>query len=146
MIKSNIIFLVTSLFLITVSANGTEKEATGYTGSSSCQECHEEAYNTWKSSKHAGEFKTDQENSQTCNLCHSTGSSATNRVPLEMNVGCEACHGPGKEHVSSEGDPEKTVKTVSADICGRCHNGNRSDDMTCILEYKTGMTLSDIKG
>lgn len=145
--KKSIIILFISFFLITINANGTENEPTGYTGSITCQACHEEVFQTWKSSKHANEFKTDREDSRTCNICHSTGLSSISQVPVEKNVGCEACHGPGEAHVSNSGDPDKIVATKSADICGRCHNGNRSgDEITGILDYKPGMKLADIKG
>ena len=144
--KSNIILLFISFFLVIINANGTENETSAYTGSDTCQACHEEAYNSWKSSKHAGEFKTDQADSQTCNICHSTGLTSTNQHPVEKNVGCEACHGPGEEHISSGGAVDKIVKNKSADICGRCHNGNKSDSITGILEFKPGMKLSEIKG
>ena len=143
--KLNITFFFILLFLITFNASGTENRSSGYIGSDTCQACHEQVYNTWKSSKHAGEFKTDQVDSQTCNTCHSTGLTSINQNPVEKNVGCEACHGPGEEHVANGGAVDKIVKTKSAEVCGRCHNGNRSEDITGILEYRPGMKLSDIK-
>ncbi|MGD9160357.1 MAG: cytochrome c3 family protein [Desulfobacteraceae bacterium] len=137
-------FFTISLF--SVISIGYTNESNGYTGSGTCQACHEEVYKTWKSSKHAVEFKTDQEDLRACNICHSTGLSSANQTPLEKNVGCEACHGPGEKHVSSGGAPDKIVSVKSADVCGRCHNGNRSDDITGIRVYKPGMKLADIKG
>ena len=145
--KSITVFLFTSLFFITINVTWAENESTGYAGSDTCQACHDEIYETWKSSKHASEFKTEQEDSRKCNICHSTGLDSSNQTPIEINVGCEACHGPGEEHVSNNGDPEKIISIKSADICGRCHNGNKSgEDLTSLLDYKPGMKLSEIKG
>jgi predicted CXXCH cytochrome family protein len=145
MTKSAICVFV-AVLVISATAAAVEKVPTGYAGSSACQTCHPEIYEAWTSSKHAGAFKPEQEASRTCNTCHSTGLSSANQVPIEMNVGCEACHGPGEEHISSEGDI-KLFNGNSADICGRCHNGNQSgDDITWMAEYSPWKKLSDIKG
>jgi len=45
-----------------------------------------------------------------------------------MNIGCEACHGPGSRHILGAGDPEEMlgaddlVAPLGNEICGRCHN------------------------
>jgi hypothetical protein len=44
-----------------------------------------------------------------------------------VNVGCEACHGPGGNHLMAGGDPAKIVNPAKLDyqaaneICGHCH-------------------------
>lgn len=49
-----------------------------------------------------------------------------------MNIGCEACHGPGSSHIIAAGDPAKIVnpKTLKpaqqAEICGQCHVTGKS--------------------
>ena len=49
-----------------------------------------------------------------------------------VNIGCEACHGPGAQHVLGGGDPTKIVNPAkltgaqSSEICGRCHIAVRS--------------------
>ena len=49
-----------------------------------------------------------------------------------MNIGCEACHGPGGNHILSGGDPTKIVNpgnlkpAAQAEICGRCHVTGKS--------------------
>ncbi|BBB32609.1 hypothetical protein TTHT_1071 [Thermotomaculum hydrothermale] len=49
-----------------------------------------------------------------------------------LNVGCEACHGPGSAHILGGGDPTKIVNPDKLDpnkaneTCGRCHNRVRS--------------------
>ena len=63
-----------------------------------------------------------------CFGCHTTGYSVSGKEYVEPGVGCEACHGPGREHVSSEGSIEHIVNPgrLSADrnrmICGQCHS------------------------
>ena len=49
-----------------------------------------------------------------------------------MNIGCEACHGPGANHVLSNGAREAIINPRSlpleqqVDICGRCHANGKS--------------------
>lgn len=44
-----------------------------------------------------------------------------------VNIGCEACHGPGGQHVLSRGDPAKIVNPAKLstdeanEVCGQCH-------------------------
>ena len=37
-------------------------------------------------------------------------------------VGCESCHGPGSEHVFGGGDTNRIMKSVTAGVCGQCHD------------------------
>ncbi|MBN1907414.1 MAG: hypothetical protein JW927_20210 [Deltaproteobacteria bacterium] len=129
------------IFIFCLTAAGSELTNTGYAGSNACQPCHEDQYNSWKTSKHAAEFKPEQKDTQACNACHTTVSG----MFVENNVGCEACHGAGEEHAGG-GDKTKIVSNKSADICGRCHNGNQSDNTRWTEEYRPGMKLADIKG
>ena len=49
-----------------------------------------------------------------------------------MNIGCEACHGPGSNHILGGGDPTLIVNpknlkpAAQAEICGRCHVTGKS--------------------
>lgn len=64
----------------------------------------------------------------TCGKCHTTGYDPDAASPLpgivgnwaEDSIGCEACHGPGGDHV-----PDQTSATIDAhpgaDVCGGCH-------------------------
>lgn len=71
-----------------------------------------------------------------CITCHSTGyrltaydeknPAATKWAVGELNVGCEACHGPGSLHANSGGktaifNPAKQTKEVQARVCSYCH-------------------------
>ena len=74
---------------------------------------------------------------ETCKTCHEENSKSFEKTPHFVTTlenkrgpewqGCEACHGPGKEHVESGGDKTKifTFKGVSAQAaserCLDCH-------------------------
>jgi DmsE family decaheme c-type cytochrome len=76
--------------------------------------------------------------SETCETCHEdiskkfTGNPHSRLAMLHGGKGvtCEACHGPGKEHVEGGGDVEKIFRFGKAsakavdDKCLECHAGN----------------------
>ena len=96
-----------------------------------------------------------------CVFCHNvapnpardpeTGRFAT-RV-AELGVACEACHGPGGEHVARNADPARRARlgggaadpTIvnparlspgrAADLCGRCHGQRLADDVAPFLAH-----------
>ncbi|MBN2318153.1 MAG: hypothetical protein JXR49_03715 [Acidobacteria bacterium] len=138
------------------------RESNAYIGSSACGACHMHEYNAWKISKHSGaenppgetenSTKPDRDWIDNCSGCHTTNRSVRESTWSEMGVGCEACHGPGQDHVSNMGDPGKIVSSSAADICGRCHGGNlsgsglMSDGTRWVVGYRPGMKLSDVPG
>jgi hypothetical protein len=72
-----------------------------------------------------------------CGTCHTTGYVAEGNqdglpgiigIWAEPGVQCEACHGPGSEHVNS---PETIDMKIDRDseACGRCHT---REDMTVV--------------
>ena len=141
-----VVFMSVATFVAALNINASAVGQTGYLGSNACKPCHEDVYETWKTSKHSGIFKPEQDSSSNCVACHSTGTDLLKQSFTENVVGCESCHGPGEGHAST-GDPEKIVSINSADICGRCHSRYQSgEDMTAMAEYKPGMKLSEIKG
>jgi DmsE family decaheme c-type cytochrome len=82
-------------------------EATKYAGAEACQACHAEVYEKFEVTPH---WKTMLE---------------TRRGPEWQ--GCEACHGPGADHIESGGDKTKifnfkgvATKTIS-ERCLQCH-------------------------
>lgn len=109
-----------------------------------------------------------------CILCHSTrgeprvqsGAQMDTRA-VEFGIACEACHGPGAEHVRINHDPgrrygyhygdgpDPTIvnprrldKERSAEVCGRCHAyavaapGARRDYLWSGYDYEPGDDLS----
>ncbi|NIM46275.1 MAG: hypothetical protein GTO54_11760, partial [Nitrososphaeria archaeon] len=79
---------------------------------------------TW-SDYHPGEAKKYD-----CGRCHTTGySEEGSQGGLEGIVGtwklrgiqCEACHGPGSEHVTQGGEVTLIKVEESSELCGQCH-------------------------
>ena len=97
-----------------------------------------------------------------CVFCHNvapnpardpeTGRFAT--AVAELGVACEACHGPGAEHVTRNADPARRARLAatraadptivnpsrlsperSADVCGRCHGQRLADDVGPFLAH-----------
>jgi hypothetical protein len=68
-----------------------------------------------------------------CAGCHATGVDPVKKTFVEAGVACEACHGPGSNHV--EAIPGFEIPTIisaarlnsglSAQICGSCHTRGR---------------------
>ena len=66
-----------------------------------------------------------------CVGCHTTGFDINDPNKngglgfVDFGIACEACHGPGSEHVAggfaNPPGQRKIVKTVSSEVCSRCH-------------------------
>ena len=159
------VFVISCLLGFT-AANTAAMEpdtSSGYIGSGKCSMCHAEQYAAWETSKHAGISNEDASGSQSrpdsdrawvknCAGCHVTNMNIQESTWTEKGVGCEACHGPGEEHLSSGGDRGKIVSENAADICGRCHSRNTAgtglmeDGTAWIVGYRPGMKLSSVPG
>ncbi len=80
-----------------------------------------------------------------CSGCHVAGVKPASKSWVELNIGCEACHGPGKDHATS-GDKTKIVNPknlkpeAQAIVCGQCHT--RGSDATGAA-WPTGMKPGD---
>lgn len=70
-----------------------------------------------------------------CAGCHNTGlqieKTATGEFRstyVELNIGCEKCHGPGSDHVKAGGakaaivNPRNLPFERSLEVCGQCHS------------------------
>ena len=114
-----------------------------YVGSQICQDCHTAEFETWAANPHARAVETlvaeGQESNAECLACHTTGSDKPGGFPLSQpvtahpdlaRVGCEACHGPGGNHVAEGATKagsilalaDKCDSCVILQICGRCHD------------------------
>lgn len=92
--------------------------------------------NKWEKYGNANDWNTN------CGTCHTTGyrileydekfgkhGRTVKDSYSEMNVGCEACHGPGSKHIAAKkSDKKKTIfNPANADVkaqsrvCGYCH-------------------------
>ena len=109
-----------------------------YIGAHSCTPCHPDQARNWAKSRHANSYQTLERQKQQFNLdclpCHLTGINETNlqhafAIPKEQQqVGCEACHGTGTEHVKTEGQRPMPAPIPGAKTCLRCHTPDHSDD------------------
>jgi len=88
-------------------AQGGKAPVDEFVGSEACKECHSEIYSNFANTPH---WKTSFD---------ARGGAA--------GKGCESCHGPGREHVQSGGDPAKIVSFRGAERgkvverCLACH-------------------------
>src|SRR5215813_1709949 len=94
--------------------------------------------------------KLPQDEVMQCFNCHSTGAVSGNQLHLDKmapGVRCEACHGPGAEHVAAgkAGLPNKDKifnparlggDELSQDFCGACH---RSAEEIVMAPKRIGM-------
>jgi hypothetical protein len=89
--------------------------------------------------------------SKYCIGCHTTNYNPEDKSYSEHRIGCEACHGPGEEHVKSEGDisltvnPAKLSEVRSDMICAACHvkGEDKSGTYTFPIGFKPGENLAD---
>lgn len=100
-----------------------------YVGDAKCKMCHKQQYESWATTKHAkawASLKPEEQKKAECMECHMTGKTATDS--LLVNVGCEACHGPGSEYkaMAKMKDPKLAAAAgllpVNEATCVRCHN------------------------
>lgn len=121
-----------------------------YVGSAECNECHEEAYEFWKNTKHAVAWATLEDQNKhfdlTCIGCHTVGYEQPggfcklSEVGVLKDVGCENCHGPGSLH-SEEGDIDLISLAVTEATCAAsCHVPEHSD------EFEFGKYIQEITG
>jgi hypothetical protein len=106
-----------------------------FVGADACKSCHEAQYAQWQTQAHAHAMqalaKDGHERDASCFACHSTGAFHPKgpQLPSQMtaayeNVQCEACHGPGKDHVAEQ-KPGQMNRAADASTCTVCHDGDR---------------------
>ena len=115
-----ILLLLVSVLTISSGSLHAQQQAvatsTGnkYAGAEECKTCHEEIYQSFDKSPH---WKT---------LLNERGGPA--------KQGCEACHGPGREHIDGGGDKTKifSFKTASSaavnERCLGCHASGKEHE------------------
>lgn len=115
------------------------KGQAAYVGSEACSDCHGDAEEYWKTTRHAQAWKTlvdrGQELDLDCVGCHLTGWEQPGGSNLAFNeplrdVQCETCHGPGSIHVAKGGEerPSSVRRMPPAELCAtQCHTKEHSD-------------------
>lgn len=83
----------------------------------------------------------------TCGGCHAGQRDPQTGLHVEAGVGCESCHGPGKEHILGKGDVSKIWNNVDpTKSCASCHSGyNQAPNSTRFpVGYRPGMSLEEV--
>ncbi len=91
-------------------ALSTATAGAGFAGVQACAACHQEAFQIWQKTGHAHAMQTLENKNQhfdnECVGCHVVGFQQGGfqslvTTPQLKDVQCEACHGPGQEHVNN---------------------------------------------
>lgn len=106
-----------------------------YVGASACAQCHDAQYKIWEKTGHAHAMATLERKSQQfdneCVRCHVVGFNNGGfqtliSTPQLANVQCEACHGPGRAHISAPAKGFGFMPTPTG--CVQCHTKENSPD------------------
>lgn len=122
-----------------------QDDKNSYIGSQACQECHQKEFSQWSHSSHATAFNTlrtvGREYYPECITCHVTGSGYESGYQIGnperehlMDVGCETCHGPGKQHVYTP-VKENIRGDVPENVCLECHTPEHSPGFDQLVEH-----------
>ena len=121
-------FFVIIVVLFGSAFAGAQNESK-YSGSDNCL-CHGDILKNWSKTPHSRSFEllvnVGQEKNAECLPCHTTGYTKGGFVDQATTPGlkgtaCEACHGPGAEHMNNMGDKTKINRVPSGKVCGSCH-------------------------
>lgn len=119
-----------------------------YQGNNTCGGCHVDEMASWRLSLHSVAWRTLQEGGDDadpkCVGCHVTGAGQpTGWVAGDealVDVGCEACHGPGGPH---DGAPDEALAS-----CVGCHDKEHSivfrhDKAVPLIDHYAATTLDE---
>jgi peroxiredoxin len=144
--------------------------AAAYVGSAACQSCHVDEHARWLAQGHAQALATLEAKGKAddadCLRCHTTGfdkpggfRAGDGPQAALAGVGCEACHGPGGDHVGEGTRKRGTILKLSdkcgscaiLQICGGCHDdandpGFEFEVVDMILRQRHGKEKLDIDG
>ena len=87
-----------------------------------------------------------------CSGCHSGRYELSSAPFNEPGIGCEACHGPGRDHIQGKGKISLITASTSSESCGQCHSGYNGNYGTVEgvtrwpAGYRPGMDLSQVEG
>jgi len=135
------VFVAAFFVALCMTANSVAKTEQ-YVGSEACADCHETEYENYKKfskKAHAGDSVKLMSGDLTrgeleeCFECHVTGFGkpggfvSFEETPNMADAGCETCHGPGYDHIESDGDTDLIKGKLSIKDCEGCHNPERVD-------------------
>jgi hypothetical protein len=114
-----------------------------FVGAAACRACHVPQHEDWRASAHAHAYQTLVRESRQYDLdcwsCHVTGAGQDGgpRTPKDVgdfaNVQCEACHGPGRQHVANP--KVDMTKTPQESQCKGCHSDEQTMGRFVMKEY-----------
>ncbi len=122
-----------------------------YSGVLKCAECHQPFVESWEKTRHANALdslrRAGKSGDPECLQCHTVGYGKSGgflnneATPGLANVQCEACHGPGREHLQ---DFSKPMAAITEETCKKCHTAQNSPDFN-FMDYlkKTGTTKKE---
>lgn len=106
-----------------------------FAGSASCAPCHASVHERWATTKHAealAALKSKKDSkAPACLVCHTTGFgkeggfTSVQATPQLAGVGCESCHGAGREHIAR---PTRGYGKVGIATCQSCHDLENSPE------------------
>jgi hypothetical protein len=100
-----------------------------YVGKDKCKLCHKVEHDSWMTTVHAKAWeslKPEEQKSDSCSVCHSTGKDAAG--VLITGVQCEVCHGPGSAYKTQANMKDKKLAMNAGmieptkEVCVKCHN------------------------
>jgi len=125
-----------------------------YVGAARCASCHAEEAAQWRTTAHAGAYKTlldaHRHYQPRCVVCHVVGFRTARGFQLGNHdehlagVQCEVCHGPGGDHVRHP-SAVTIAREVPESVCLQCHTPDHSDHfvytakLPLVAHRKTGV-------
>lgn len=114
--------------MISYQSTGNAGEPAKYAGVDNCKMCHPDIHGDWSKMPHARAFgllvNVGEEKNPKCLPCHSTGYNNggfvdETKTPDLEGVTCEACHGPGADHMGDKTKIQRVPDVVKT--CAACH-------------------------
>ena len=113
---------------------GEPPTTASYVDNVECATCHSGKNTSWSGTLHASAYPVPYSGGNPdCKPCHTTGAgnpsiypatgynNVTNLPVYLQNVTCQACHGPGSEHVAADGGKPTIGLVLNSSLCGACH-------------------------
>ena len=128
------------------SHEALEQDAlSGYVGSQACATCHQKEFDQWAYTSHATAFNTlltvGKQFYPECISCHVTGFRYETGYQIGneekehlADVGCETCHGPGKQHITTPLTTNVRGE-VKQQVCVECHTPSHSPGFEQIVAH-----------
>ncbi|MCB9763195.1 MAG: cytochrome c family protein [Alphaproteobacteria bacterium] len=116
---------------------GVSRATATYVGGAACGACHPAEAEVWSRTAHSHAYETLQGRQRaydpSCIRCHTVGFGhpggfrSAAQDPGLRGVGCEACHGPGSDHVDAPAAGYGVLPEGPA-ACVACHTEDNSPD------------------